>query len=236
MAAPDPCFACSKNIDTDVVNLKGVGRFHTRCFACSECKGALGESFQFRDNLLFCDRHFNERYGVKCAACSRFIGAKVLAAGDNKYHPECFVCVACSLPFDAAYVMSEGLPYHNNNCIERGPACAECRRSLSGTVSRVGSKRYHQDCFKCSVCKTLLGDTDFKTVEGALYCVPDYRLKTGRFCHGCSRYLDDSVVKALGKEWHPECFVCTTCRGQFPGGSFVVGDGKPYCNATCAGR
>lgn len=201
---------------------------------CTTCKGSLDADFHLRDNELYCNTHFNEKFGVSCAACKKYISSQIVVAGEAKYHAECFVCGSCGGPFNDGYIMSEGIPFCTRACADAGPACAGCRQPLSGTISRIGAKRYHHDCVKCSVCRTLLGD-DFKTDEGLLYCVPDYRLKKGRFCYGCSKYLEDDVIKAMGQTWHPDCFRCTTCKAEFPGGSFVVLKDKPYCNAQCAG-
>eukprot|EP00030_Apusomonadida_sp_AF-17_P002387 a339486_258.p2 GENE.a339486_258~~a339486_258.p2 ORF type:complete len:243 (-),score=75.21 a339486_258:15-719(-) len=230
--AADNCVACNTIIDSDSVNLKNVGKYHAKCFVCVDCKGTLSSDFHLRDGQLYCSTHFNERFGVQCASCNRFISTKIIAAGEKKFHAECFICASCSAPFTSTYMMDEGLPYCNRECADQGPACADCKQPLSGSISRIGSRRYHHDCVKCTVCRTPLGD-DFKTHEGKLYCVSDYRLKTGRFCYTCSKYLGDEVTKAMGREFHPECFVCTKCSA--PLASFVVLKDKPYCNADCAG-
>jgi len=37
-------------------------------------------------------------------------------------------------------------------------------------------------------------------------------------------------VNALGTQWHPEHFACSTCGRTFAGGTFFEIDGKPYCD------
>ncbi|KAG1973607.1 leupaxin [Pimephales promelas] len=37
------------------------------------------------------------------------------------------------------------------------------------------------------------------------------------------------MITALGQVWHPEHFVCTTCREEFGSSGFFERDGKPYC-------
>jgi len=39
------------------------------------------------------------------------------------------------------------------------------------------------------------------------------------------------LLTAMDQEWHPACFVCSSCRGGFDGddGKFFVRDGKPLC-------
>ncbi|PRP77483.1 Paxillin [Planoprotostelium fungivorum] len=49
-------------------------------------------------------------------------------------------------------------------------------------------------------------------------------------CSGCSKPIDEEE-SALGKSWHPTCFVCQGCKVQISG-SFQVRDDLPIC-ATC---
>jgi len=50
-----------------------------------------------------------------------------------------------------------------------------------------------------------------------------------RTCGGCEeRIKDGSVVKALNRRWHPECFKCGGC-GKGISGSFLTKEGMPYC-------
>lgn len=43
--------------------------------------------------------------------------------------------------------------------------------------------------------------------------------------------MTETVVKALGKEWHEKCFACVECKGQFEDGRyFLRGDSEePVC-------
>lgn len=43
--------------------------------------------------------------------------------------------------------------------------------------------------------------------------------------------VEGAAVSALGKHWHPACFVCHECRCAFPDGSFYAHQGWPYCDA-----
>ena len=46
-----------------------------------------------------------------------------------------------------------------------------------------------------------------------------------------SRNPEGRVVTAMGNKFHPECFVCTYCRGQFKERKYKTDprEGKPYC-------
>lgn len=38
-----------------------------------------------------------------------------------------------------------------------------------------------------------------------------------------------SYINALGRSWHPQCFLCTGCRKPLPGQFTVSETGEPYC-------
>lgn len=38
-----------------------------------------------------------------------------------------------------------------------------------------------------------------------------------------------SYINALGRSWHPQCFLCTGCRKPLPGQFTVSATGEPYC-------
>jgi len=60
---------------------------------------------------------------------------------------------------------------------------------------------------------------------------PDGRELTydGPPCAYCNDTVIGSVMTALGKNYHPECFVCSDCFRQFPNGQFIDNEGSPFC-------
>lgn len=48
-------------------------------------------------------------------------------------------------------------------------------------------------------------------------------------CFKCGKTLVGSVVVALGKEYHKECFGCAVCHKKFAGNSFFTFKGQPVC-------
>ena len=48
--------------------------------------------------------------------------------------------------------------------------------------------------------------------SGDYLCTLDYQRLHGTRCQGCGEYVEGEVVTALGKAYHPACFVCTSCR------------------------
>jgi ribosomal protein L37AE/L43A len=68
--------------------------------------------------------------------------------------------------------------------------------------------------FCCDACEKLLPPE----IEGG--AVP---------CAKCGKILVGSVVQALGKEYHKDCFGCAVCGKLFAGGSFFTAHGNPVC-------
>ena len=49
-------------------------------------------------------------------------------------------------------------------------------------------------------------------------------------CQACRKQIKGRVITAMGKKFHPQCFVCTYCRKEFKDRTFKSDDeGKPYC-------
>lgn len=70
---------------------------------------------------------------------------------------------------------------------------------------------WHNSCFQCSVCLDLLTNWYFEK-EGRLYCHKHYCEKFGELCHGCSLLMTGPAMVAGDYKYHPECFVCLSCR------------------------
>lgn len=70
---------------------------------------------------------------------------------------------------------------------------------------------WHNSCFQCSVCFDLLTNWYFEK-EGRLYCHKHYCEKFGELCHGCSLLMTGPAMVAGDYKYHPECFVCLSCR------------------------
>ena len=48
-------------------------------------------------------------------------------------------------------------------------------------------------------------------------------------CAACSKPILNKIVKALGKQWHPEHFVCAGCDIELGSTTYYESNGKPYC-------
>jgi len=48
-------------------------------------------------------------------------------------------------------------------------------------------------------------------------------------CARCSKIIQGQGLQAIGKRWHPECFVCDFCNRAFDNGAFIHKYERAYC-------
>uniref|UniRef100_A0A3P9DGP3 LIM domain kinase 2 n=1 Tax=Maylandia zebra TaxID=106582 RepID=A0A3P9DGP3_9CICH len=63
----------------------------------------------------------------------------------------------------------------------------------------------------CSVCCDHLTNWYYEK-DGKLYCRNHYWEKFGELCHGCSLLMTGPAMVAGEHKYHPECFVCLSCK------------------------
>eukprot|EP01117_Protostelium_nocturnum_P003688 TRINITY_DN1496_c0_g1_i1.p1 TRINITY_DN1496_c0_g1~~TRINITY_DN1496_c0_g1_i1.p1 ORF type:complete len:1155 (+),score=559.92 TRINITY_DN1496_c0_g1_i1:114-3578(+) len=111
--------------------------------------------------------------------------------------------------------------------------CAACNKAITDSGVNAMGKAWHEDCFHCNVCKEpISGSFNFK--DGKLYCLPHFAEANAKICAGCSQVISGQFLKAVNKEWHQACFVCTTCKSPFTSGFFEK-NGMPHCR-DCASK
>ncbi|XP_035389543.1 actin-binding LIM protein 1 isoform X42 [Electrophorus electricus] len=111
--------------------------------------------------------------------------------------------------------------------------CYKCGEPCKGEVLRVQSRHFHLKCFTCKVCGCDLAQGGFFMKNGEYLCMVDYQQLHGTRCHGCGDFVEGEVVTALGKTYHPACFVCTVCKRPFPAGDRVTFNGKDCLCQRC---
>ncbi|XP_026132204.1 actin-binding LIM protein 1 isoform X23 [Carassius auratus] len=111
--------------------------------------------------------------------------------------------------------------------------CYKCGQPCKGEVLRVQSKHFHIKCFTCKVCGCDLAQGGFFMKNGEYLCTLDYQRLHGTRCNGCGDFVEGEVVTALGKTYHPTCFVCTVCKRPFPAGDRVTFNGKDCLCQHC---
>uniref|UniRef100_A0A9J7ZQP5 Actin binding LIM protein 1a n=1 Tax=Cyprinus carpio carpio TaxID=630221 RepID=A0A9J7ZQP5_CYPCA len=112
--------------------------------------------------------------------------------------------------------------------------CAKCGEVCKGEALRVQAKHFHIKCFTCKVCGCDLAQGGFFMKNGEYLCTLDYQRIHGTRCNICGEFVEGEVVTALGKTYHPACFVCTICKKPFPAGDRVTFNGKDCLCQYCA--
>ncbi|XP_036814121.1 actin-binding LIM protein 2-like isoform X12 [Oncorhynchus mykiss] len=111
--------------------------------------------------------------------------------------------------------------------------CQNCGKACKGEVLRVQNKHFHIKCFVCKVCGVDLAQGGFFVRQGEYICTLDYQRMYGTRCFSCEEFIEGEVVSALGKTYHPRCFVCVTCKQPFPAGDRVTFNGKECVCQNC---
>uniref|UniRef100_A0A8C7JC73 Actin binding LIM protein family member 3 n=1 Tax=Oncorhynchus kisutch TaxID=8019 RepID=A0A8C7JC73_ONCKI len=95
-------------------------------------------------------------------------------------------------------------------------------------VVRVQNVHFHVKCFTCQVCGCDLARSGFFQKGREYICTEDYQRLYGTKCDSCGDFITGEVVSALGRTYHPKCFVCSMCRKPFP-----IGDRVTFCGKKC---
>uniref|UniRef100_A0A8C4HSN2 Actin-binding LIM protein 2 n=1 Tax=Dicentrarchus labrax TaxID=13489 RepID=A0A8C4HSN2_DICLA len=111
--------------------------------------------------------------------------------------------------------------------------CQNCGKPCKGEALRVQNKHFHIKCFACKVCGTELAQGGFFVRQGEYICTLDYQRLYGTRCFSCQDFIEGEVVSALGKTYHPRCFVCASCKQPFPAGDRVTFNGKECICQKC---
>ncbi|KAI8920670.1 hypothetical protein BC831DRAFT_477902 [Entophlyctis helioformis] len=119
--------------------------------------------------------------------------------------------------------------------------CIDCGRSLVKESdvfvgpTHAGAHVYCQPCYAshfskgvCQECKLPvlgLGQDWVSESPDRVWHKPCYK---GSACHECGKVIYGQAVGALGRQYHPECFVCFNCR-KWVEGAFVEMGGEACC-------
>uniref|UniRef100_A0A8C7YXY2 Actin binding LIM protein 1a n=1 Tax=Oryzias sinensis TaxID=183150 RepID=A0A8C7YXY2_9TELE len=130
-------------------------------------------------------------------------------------------------------VMAHAQDTHHHSKEKPLIQCHKCGEPCKGEVLRVQNKHFHLKCFTCKVCGCDLAQGGFFMKNGEYLCTLDYQRMHGTRCNGCGDFVEGEVVTALGKTYHPACFVCTICKRPFPAGDRVTFNGKDCLCQFC---
>ncbi|GAU94812.1 hypothetical protein RvY_06524 [Ramazzottius varieornatus] len=101
--------------------------------------------------------------------------------------------------------------------------CTKCLRSVhfedEGCTAL--DQLYHTNCFTCNQCGKPLRGGSFYNIEGKIVCEADY-MNTLEKCTSCKKPISERILRATGKPYHPQCFVCVGCETNLDGVPFTV--------------
>lgn len=95
--------------------------------------------------------------------------------------------------------------------------CPRCGNEVSGTeIVRITNACFHPGCFTCVECdKKLVHESFISDDKYNIYCEEDYNRKKACRCTYCKKPIapkpgEKTVprLRALGKDFHPDCFKC----------------------------
>lgn len=82
---------------------------------------------------------------------------------------------------------------------------------LQGDCLNAIGKHFHPECFTCSYCNKLFGNSPFFLEDGHAYCETDWNELFTTKCFACGFPVEagDRWVEALSHNYHSSCFNCT---------------------------
>ncbi|XP_044268507.1 PDZ and LIM domain protein Zasp isoform X2 [Tribolium madens] len=111
--------------------------------------------------------------------------------------------------------------------------CASCHSQIRGPFITALGKIWCPEHFICATpsCRRPLQDLGFVEEQGQLYCEYCFEQYLAPPCAKCGSKIKGDCLKAIGKNFHPECFNCVYCGKLFGNSPFFLEDGNPYCEA-----
>jgi formylmethanofuran dehydrogenase subunit E len=212
--------------------------WHAEHFVCTQCGRPFPNgAFVEMDGKPYCEEDYNELFGPKCAFCMKPITDTCITAVGRAYHPEHFYCNSCGVELRGKpYKEHEGEPFcvackaAKTTIIEPSVGiCGKCKKPIIGEYITLHGQRMHPEHFRCEECNCEFKGGNCHEYEGHLYCYPDYLKLLKSICGHCRKPIVGRSVTALGKVWHPEHFLCFTCKEPFGGSTFYEKDGHAYC-------
>uniref|UniRef100_A0A0B7AFF3 PDZ and LIM domain protein Zasp n=1 Tax=Arion vulgaris TaxID=1028688 RepID=A0A0B7AFF3_9EUPU len=170
-----------------------------------------------------------------CSGCNIPIRGPFVTALGKCWCPDHFVCAnpKCGTKLlDIGFVEEGGYLYcERDYAIHFAPHCDRCGQAVVGECVNTMQKSFHPYCFLCAQCKKPISGNKFHIEEGKYYCEADWAAMFQTMCSGCNFPIEpgDKWVEALGKNFHSECFNCSTCQINLEGQQFCAKGGRAYC-------
>lgn len=181
------CAQCALPISGRIVTAAGT-RFHPECFSCYHCREALE-----------CVAFYPEPTAKREERLERM---QRRAEGEDVAPPE-------GVPFeednDDALRFYCHLDYHEFF----SPRCKSCKTPIEGEIIVACGAEWHVGHFFCAECGDPFSPSvPFVEKDGYAWCVNCHTNRSSTRCKKCRKPVTDMVLKALGADWHDECFRC----------------------------
>lgn len=200
------------------------------------------------------------RARASCNLCRNPIEGRIVTAGSLRFHPECFRCDHCETPLEHVGFYPEPKEHRSKRLEKAGieettltgngtgvrfychldfhelfsPRCKSCKTPIEGEVVMACGSTWHPGHFFCAECgDPFTAQSKFVEKDGYAWCVGCYTKRYSGRCKKCKKPVTETVVKALGGEWHEDCFCCTVCslplRLYY---RWILTERKQECNTT----
>ncbi|XP_072402451.1 PDZ and LIM domain protein Zasp isoform X1 [Diabrotica undecimpunctata] len=170
-----------------------------------------------------------------CGSCNMQVRGPFITALGKIWCPNHFICStpSCRRPLqDIGFVEERGQLYCEY-CFEQylAPPCSKCGGKIKGDCLKAIGKNFHPECFNCTYCGKLFGNSPFFLEDGSPYCDADWNELFTTKCYACAFPIEagDRWVEALNNNYHSQCFNCTMCKKNLEGQSFFAKGGRPFC-------
>jgi hypothetical protein len=190
------CTHCALPIAGRIVSAAG-NRFHPECFVCYQCGEHL-ECVAFYpepDNKLAerVSRIQARQRGADIAFLPTHPTPNDMARLEHEDGTDESQRFFCHLDFHEMF----------------SPRCKSCKTPIEGEVIVACGAEWHAGHFFCAQCGDPFdSSTPFVEKEGYAWCVNCHTHRYSTKCKKCRKPVTDTVVKALGAEWHMACFCC----------------------------
>ncbi|OLN94225.1 LIM domain-containing protein C4F6.12 [Colletotrichum chlorophyti] len=196
------CHECGFPIEGRFVSLAGLSeRFHPQCFSCYACGTGL-EALEIspEPDTSRQERLDRIRRRAQGEVLEETPGKTMAEDGDERLR------FFCHLDWHELYA----------------PRCKHCRTPILGEHVVALGEHWHFGHFFCAEC----GDPFEKGMthiekDGYAWCINCQTKRTERKapkCKKCKCAVIGQYIRALGGEWHDECFRCASCQGGFDDG------------------
>ncbi|XP_050419792.1 PDZ and LIM domain protein Zasp isoform X5 [Adelges cooleyi] len=172
-----------------------------------------------------------------CGNCNLYIRGPFITALGKIWCPEHFVCAndKCRRPLQDIGFVEEDNGLYCEYCFEQylAPVCSKCSNKIKGDCLNAIGKQFHPECFNCTYCGKLFGNSPFFLEDSLPYCENDWNELFTTKCIACGFPIEagDRWVEALNNNYHSPCFNCSKCKTNLEGQSFYAKGGRPYCKS-----